>query len=177
MVLLPVQLHTQAAVRQDAEMSCTHGNEQEMNQNSTGCWAKSGCLTCGHCLSLCLLPPSELQTSCPTLHIQKRTEKLCICSLFSFIVGNACNFSCLLLCTSEECLRLKPEHTSRQAWSHQCPQGIGTWLWLGHRRVQTPTSTPLCALLGHQHSGLAYRALGNSTHFPVTAINASTKTS
>lgn len=91
-------------------------------------------------------------------------------------VGNACNFSCLLLCTSEECLRLKPEHTSRQAWSHQCPQGIETWLWLGHKRVQTPTSTPLCALLGHQHSGLAYRALGNSTHFPVTATNASTKT-
>lgn len=39
-------------------------------------------------------------------------------------------------------------------------QGAGTWLWLGHNKAQTPTSTPHHALLGHQHSGLTYRALG-----------------
>lgn len=46
------------------------------------------------------------------------------------------------------------------------PQGTGTWLWLGHSRVQTPTSTPHCALLGHQHSGLAHRALGKLHSLP-----------
>lgn len=130
MLLLPVQLHTQAAVRHDAETSCTHENEQVLNQNSTGCWAKSGCLTCGHCLSLCLLPPQHLfslQTSCPMQHIQKRTVKLCICSLCSFITGNACNFSRLLLCMSEECLRLKPEHTSRQPGSTNAQEHTGCW--------------------------------------------------
>lgn len=177
LLLLPVQLHTQAAVRQDAEMSCTHENEQVFNQNSAG--EGLGAWPVCHCA--CFLLSTFFNCQHHPLHstFRRGQQNYAFFFFFSFIVGNAFNFSCFLLCTSEECLRNKPEHTGRQPGSTNAQEptvlepGCG-WGTIGFR-LQPPPHTVLSWATSTQ--GWHTELLGISTHFSVPAINVSTKIS
>lgn len=78
LLLLAAELHTQAAVRQDAEMSCTHENEQVLNQNSTGCWAVwvPDLWSLSVTVPVSSPAPSLAANIIPTQHFQKRTAKI-----------------------------------------------------------------------------------------------------